>query len=141
MVWKFSSRTLLATSHLKLTLIYGLNLDLDIVGRLICQLSRLSQDTHVPSYLMLVEQANLDLRDFHNSWDFFFALTYFVLHKKFYFEGYFCNWNNSRDFLFLGSKSLKSRIACTRIKRSRIRKIQGHFTAKAKIMSYPKWRT
>ena len=86
-----SARTLLATSHLKLTLIYGLNLDLDIVGRLICQLSRLSQDTHVPSYLMLVEQANLDLRDFHNSWDFFFALTYFVLHKKFYFEGYFCN--------------------------------------------------
>ena len=136
-----SARTLLATSHLKLTLIYGLNLDLDIVGRLICQLSRLSQDTHVPSYLMLVEQANLDLRDFHNSWDFFFALTYFALHKKFYFEGYFCNWNNSRDFLFLSSKSLKSRIACTRIKRSRIRKIQGHFTAKAKIMSYPKWRT
>ena len=66
-------------------------LDLDIVGRLICQLSRLSQVAHVPSYLMLVEQANLDLRDFHNSRDFFFALTYFVMHKKFYFEGYFCN--------------------------------------------------
>ena len=81
--------------------LYGLNLDLDIVGRLICQLSRLSQDTHVPSYLMLVEQANLDLRDFfiiHGISFLLWPILYCT--KSFYFEGYFCNWNNKELYIF-----------------------------------------